>query len=123
MVLLVPVSLGELIDKITILEIKTEKITKPEALKNINNELEALRKIPAPEVENYLISELKQVNTSIWDYEDNIRIYESEKNFGEQFVSVTRAVHVLNEKRATIKKKINDRYNSEIKEEKSYGYK
>jgi hypothetical protein len=123
MVLLVPVSLGELVDKITILEIKTEKITKPEALKNINTELEALRKIPTPEVENYLISELKQVNTSIWDYEDNIRIYESEKNFGEQFVSVTRAVHVLNEKRATIKKKINDRYNSEIKEEKSYGYK
>jgi hypothetical protein len=123
MPLLVPVSLGELIDKITILEIKTEKITKPDALKNIEKELEALRQIEVPEIEPHLISELKNVNNSIWDYEDIIRIYESEQTFGDQFVGVTRAVHVLNEKRASIKKVINDRYNSEIKEEKSYGYK
>jgi hypothetical protein len=123
MPLLVPVSLGELIDKITILEIKTEKITKPDALKNIEKELEALCQIEIPEIEPHLISELKHVNRSIWDYEDQIRIYESEKNFGDQFVGVTRAVHALNEKRADIKKIINNRYNSEIKEEKSYGYK
>jgi len=123
MSLLVPVSLGELIDKITILEIKTEKITKLEALKNIEKELEALRRIQAPDVEPHLVKELKQVNEDIWNFEDEIRICEREATFGDPFVGMTRSVHLLNEKRAEIKKTINTRYNSDIKEEKSYGYK
>ena len=123
MSLLVPVSLGELIDKITILEIKTEKITKLEALKNIEKELEALRRVQAPTVEPHLIKELKQVNEDIWNFEDEIRMFEHEQKFGDTFVGTTRSVHLLNEKRADIKRTINTRYNSEIKEEKSYGYK
>jgi len=123
MVLLVPVSLGELVDKITILEIKTEKITKPEALKNIQKELKALRQINAPDVDQHLFMELKQINHDIWNLEDEIRINESKKKFGEHFIGITRSVHMLNEKRADIKKNINNRYNSDIKEEKSYGYK
>ena len=123
MALLVPVSLGELIDKITILEIKTVKITKLEALKNIEKELEALRRVRRPEIEPHLINELKQVNQDIWNFEDEIRTCEHEQDFGESFVGVTRSVHLLNEKRADIKRKINNRYNSDIKEEKSYGYK
>jgi len=123
MALLVPVSLGELIDKITILEIKTEKITKLEALRNIEKELEALRRVSRPDIEYHLVKELKQVNEDIWNFEDEIRMCERDQDFGEMFVGVTRSVHLLNEKRADIKRNINNRYNSDIKEEKSYGYK
>ena len=123
MTLLVPVSLGELIDKITILEIKTEKITKLEALRNIEKELEALRRVSRPDIEYHLVKELKQVNEDIWNFEDEIRMCERDQDFGEMFVGVTRSVHLLNEKRADIKRNINNRYNSDIKEEKSYGYK
>ena len=123
MALLVPVSLGELIDKITILEIKMENITRLEARNNIEKELNALRRVCVPEIESYLIDELKQINEDIWMFEDEIRACENEQRFGQQFVSVTRAVHLLNEKRAKVKKTINNRYNSEFKEEKSYGYK
>jgi hypothetical protein len=123
MTLLVPVSLGELIDKITILEIKTEKITRLEALRNIKKELDALRRVCVPEIEPHLVKELKQVNEDIWNFEDEIRMCEREKDFGDSFVGVTRSVHLLNEKRAEIKRNINNRYNSDIKEEKSYGYK
>ena len=123
MALLVPVSLGELIDKITILEIKTEKITRLEALRNIEKELEALRRVSRPDIEPHLVKELKQVNEDIWNFEDEIRMCERDQDFGEMFVGVTRSVHLLNEKRADIKRNINNRYNSDIKEEKSYGYK
>jgi hypothetical protein len=123
MALLVPVSLGELIDKITILEIKTEKITRLEALRNIEKELEALRRVSRPDIELHLVKELKQVNEDIWNFEDEIRMCERDQDFGEMFVGVTRSVHLLNEKRADIKRNINNRYNSDIKEEKSYGYK
>ena len=123
MALLVPVSLGELIDKITILEIKTEKITKLEALRNIEKELEALRRVSRPDIEHHLVKELKRVNEDIWNFEDEIRMCERDQDFGEMFVGVTRSVHLLNEKRADIKRNINNRYNSDIKEEKSYGYK
>ena len=123
MALLVPVSLGELIDKITILEIKTEKITRLEALRNIEKELEALRRVSRPDIEPHLVKELKQVNEDIWNFEDEIRMCERDQDFGEMFVGITRSVHLLNEKRADIKRNINNRYNSDIKEEKSYGYK
>jgi hypothetical protein len=119
MALLVPVSIGELIDKITILEIKSERISNLEALKNIQKELTALRRV-APRVDPILIDELKDVNVQIWDVEDELRQCEREKDFGEQFVGMARSVYMHNDERAAIKKRINNRYNSEFKEEKSY---
>lgn len=119
MALLVPVSIGELIDKITILEIKSERISNLEALKNIQKELTALRRV-APRVDPTLIDELKDVNVQIWDVEDELRQCEREKDFGEQFVGMARSVYMHNDERAAIKKRINNRYNSEFKEEKSY---
>jgi hypothetical protein len=120
MALIVPVSLGELIDKITILEIKSERITSLEALQNINRELGALRRVPTRTIDPKLIDELKEVNEQIWDIEDEIRQCERDKDFGSSFVAAARAVYMTNDKRAAIKKKINLKYNSELKEEKSY---
>lgn len=118
MCLIIPVSLGELIDKITILEIKTERISNPEALKNIKKELDALKTVKRPIVALKLIDELRDVNTEIWDVEDELREFERRKDFGVTFVIKARSVYVLNDKRASIKRKIN--INSEFKEEKSY---
>jgi hypothetical protein len=120
MALLVPVSLGELVDKITILEIKAARISNLEALVNIEKELDALRRIRIPDVDPSLFEDLKEVNTEIWDVEDELRECEREKNFGESFVGMARSVYMHNDKRAAIKKKINNKYNSEFKEEKSY---
>jgi hypothetical protein len=120
MALLVPVSLGELIDKITILEIKAVKITNLEALRNVEKELEALRNVQHPTVSEYLVNELKQVNMDLWDVEDELRLVEKEKVFDHTFVGMARSVYLYNDKRAAIKRTINTLYNSEIKEEKSY---
>jgi hypothetical protein len=120
MAILAPVSLGELIDKITILEIKSERITSLEALQNINKELGTLRRIRVPDVDPKLMDELKEVNEQIWDVEDELRQCEREKNFGPDFVGMARSVYMHNDKRAAIKRRINLKYNSEFKEEKSY---
>ena len=121
MSLLVPVSLGELFDKITILEIKTERISNLEALNNIEKELEALKKIGNTyDIDHKLIYDLKMVNTEIWEVEDELRQCEREQMFDERFVGMARSVYMFNDKRAAIKKQINMRYNSDIKEEKSY---
>ena len=111
MSLLVPVSLGELFDKITILEIKTERISNLEALKKIGNTYD---------IDHKLIYDLKMVNTEIWEVEDELRQCEREQMFDERFVGMARSVYMFNDKRAAIKKQINMRYNSDIKEEKSY---
>ena len=120
MSLLIPVSIGELVDKITILEIKLEKILNNEALVNIEKELLALKKIQITHVETELFKNLKCVNLEIWNVEDELREYERNKTFNNDFITKARSVYILNDKRASIKKHINNKYNSEIKEEKSY---
>ena len=118
--LLVPVSIGELVDKITILEIKLEKILNNEALVNIKKELLALKKVQITSVESELFENLKCVNLEIWNVEDELREYERNQTFNNDFITKARSVYILNDRRAAIKKHINNKYNSEIKEEKSY---
>ena len=122
MSLLVPVSVGELFDKITILQIKNERITNLEALRNIERELRALETIcnELINIDPELIAQLKLVNIEIWEVEDELRLFEKEQLFDERFVNVARSVYMFNDKRASIKRRINKLYNSEIKEEKSY---
>jgi septal ring factor EnvC (AmiA/AmiB activator) len=121
----IPVSLGELVDKITILEIKANKISDSKKLKNINNELEALLlvlvKINKDEkIFKDLYSELKKVNQELWEIEDKIRNLEKNKVFNEEFIEVARSVYIKNDKRFDLKNKINNLFDSEYKEEKSY---
>lgn len=113
----IEVSEGELIDKITILEIKDERLTDETKLKNIQRELDTLRKY---EFETPHKEDLKYVNNVIWDLEDSIRIYEDEGNFGEEFIDKARNIYKYNDERARIKKKINLDQGSDIIEEKSY---
>jgi len=120
-----PMSVGELLDKITILEIKSEKITDPEKLTNINYELELLNQtwqktgmVDAKTDE--LKQALKEVNLRLWKIEDDIRIFEKNKNFGDDFVQLARSVYYQNDDRAAIKKQINQATGSDLTEEKSY---
>ena len=122
---LIPISWGELIDKITILEIKQTQIKSPIALANINKELSYLNEI----VENStgvaeLISDLKQqlldVNKRLWQVEDDIRDKELKQDFDIGFIELARRVYRLNDERAKLKKSINQVLNSELIEEKSY---
>ena len=120
--ILAPVSLGELIDKITILEIKQIHMTGIK-LKNVDKELKLLKKILQDknlEIDIALINSLKDVNNNLWEIEDNIRIKESNQKFDKEFIQLARSVYKENDKRASIKKEINQRYNSELVEEKSY---
>ena len=120
--ILAPVSLGELIDKITILEIKQIHMTGIK-LKNIKKELKLLKCILQDsnlEIDIDLIDNLKEVNNNLWEIEDNIRIKESNQNFDKEFIQLARSVYKENDKRASIKKEINQKYNSELIEEKSY---
>ena len=120
--ILAPVSLGELIDKITILEIKQINMTGIK-LKNVDKELKLLRKILQDEnleIDIDLINNLKEVNNNLWEIEDNIRIKESNQKFDKEFIQLARSVYKENDKRASIKKEINQKYNSELVEEKSY---
>tara|TARA_B100000214_G_scaffold363455_1_gene328970 strand:- start:641 stop:1039 length:399 start_codon:yes stop_codon:yes gene_type:complete len=117
-----PVSLGELIDKITILEIKTIHMTGIK-LKNVNKELELLRFILSDKkivIDIALINQLKEVNKNLWRIEDNIRIKESAQEFDKEFIQLARSVYKENDLRANIKKEINLKYNSNLIEEKSY---
>ena len=120
--ILAPVSLGELIDKITILEIKQINMTGIK-LKNVDKELKLLRKILQDknlEIDIDLINNLKEVNNNLWEIEDNIRIKESNQKFDKEFIQLARSVYKENDKRASIKKEINQKYNSNLVEEKSY---
>lgn len=116
---------GELIDKITILRIKSERISDEAKLKNIRTELDILQKTQAEEVPQSaemtrLEGELKAVNEALWDIEDDIRDCERAKDFGEEFIRLARAVYITNDKRAALKKEINLLLGSTIVEEKSY---
>ena len=120
--ILAPISIGELIDKITILEIKQIYMTGIK-LKNINKEMKLLKNILQDknlEINIDLIKNLKKVNKKLWEIEDNIRIKESKQEFDEEFIKLARSVYIENDKRASIKKEINQKYNSDLVEEKSY---
>ena len=123
--ILVEVSAGELLDKISILEIKLEKIQDPEKLKYINDEYKILKKqlnlnINKDKKIDNLFKSLKEINYKLWVIEDDKRKCEKNKNFGERFIILSRDVHFLNDKRAMIKLSINDYTGSKIKEIKEY---
>ena len=118
----IPISLGELIDKITILEIKIIHMTGVK-LKNVKKELELLKSILKEKstlVDINLIHKLKEINKNLWKIEDHIRIKEAYQEFDKEFIELARSVYKENDKRASIKKEINMKYNSELIEEKSY---
>ena len=120
--ILAPISLGELIDKITILEIKKINMTGIK-LKNVTKELELLEFILKDknlDVNIDLINNLKEVNNNLWEIEDRIRIKESDQEFDNEFVQLARSVYKENDRRAYLKKEINQKYNSNLIEEKSY---
>lgn len=119
------ISCGELIDKITILKIKSERITDQEKLKNVRTELETLQRTCDECIENYAAIEslqetLQQVNEALWDIEDAIRVKERNKEFDDEFIQIARSVYVTNDKRCAIKKEIDQTLGSRITEEKSY---
>ena len=123
--ILTEISAGELLDKISILEIKLVKINDKESLLEINKEYNSLKETQnsniklTKNVEN-LIKELKEVNLKLWDIEDNKRICEKNKDFGKMFVDLSRNVYFNNDKRAKIKSEINKLLGSNIKEVKQY---
>ena len=123
--IIVEVSIGELLDKISILEIKQEKIKDPEKLKFINDEHSILKdqldkNVKSDEKLNNLFQSLKDINAKLWVIEDDKRQYEKEKDFTEKFIKLSRDVHFLNDDRAKIKLEINNLTGSKIKEIKEY---
>jgi hypothetical protein len=118
----VPVSWGELIDKITILEIKAERLTDPAALANVRRELAALAPhAPAADARlPALRAALSEVNAALWDIEDRIREKEAVADFGADFVELARAVYRQNDRRAALKRQISLALGSDLIEEKSY---
>ena len=120
--ILAPISLGELIDKITILQIKTHHL-QGTALENVKKELKALETTLNNlqlNVDPTLIKCLKEVNQVLWQIEDDIRDHERQERFGESFIHLARSVYQQNDRRAAIKKEINTTYDSALVEEKSY---
>ena len=123
--IIVEVSIGELLDKVSILEIKQEKIKDSEKLKFINNEHSVLKEqlmksVKSDEKLDKLYQSLKEINSKLWLIEDEKRLCEKEKDFGEKFIKLSRDVHFLNDDRAKIKLEINNHTGSKIKEIKEY---
>ena len=123
--ILTEISAGELLDKISILEIKLAKINDKESLLEINKEYNSLKETQNSNIKltknlENLIKELKEVNLKLWDIEDNKRICEKNKDFGKVFVDLSRNVYLNNDKRAKIKSEINKLLGSNIKEVKQY---
>ena len=123
--IIVEVSIGELLDKISILEIKQEKIKDPEKLEFISKEYSILKNqlennVKTDDELDNLFKSLKEINRKLWVIEDDKRKCEKDKDFGEKFVKLSRNVHFLNDDRAKIKLKINDHTGSAIKEVKKY---
>lgn len=120
----VPVSWGELLDKLSILEIKRRRIDRPEARANVEREHAALAEIAATVLARLdvieLVEALRQVNEDLWQIEDAIRVKECEADFGPEFVELARSVYQVNDERAAIKRQINALLASELVEEKSY---
>ena len=123
--ILAEISAGELIDKITILEIKKIKISDAEKLNDINKELDSLNQtfkqfIPDPSSIQQLIDKLKSINLKLWDIENGKRQAEKDQNFGKEFIELARSVYKSNDERAKIKLEINNTLGSNIKEVKSH---
>ena len=123
--IVVEVSVGELLDKISILEIKKEKIKDPEKLRFINNEHgvlkdQFLKNVKSDEKVDSLFKFLKEINNKLWVIEDDKRLCEKNSDFGDEFIKLSRDVHFLNDERAKIKLEINNHTGSKIKEIKEY---
>jgi hypothetical protein len=123
--ILVEVAPGELIDKITILQIKSERIADADKLKNVRVELQVLEAardgaMAATRELAALTAQLKQVNEALWDIEDGIRDCEREQDFGPKFVELARSVYRTNDRRSALKRQINELLGSKLIEEKSY---
>ena len=123
--ILVEVSVGELLDKISILEIKKERIKDPEKLKFINEECNILKdqlnkNVKTDEKLDKLFQSLKEINAKLWVIEDDKRLCEKNSDYGEKFIKLSRNVHFLNDDRAKIKLDINNHTGSKIKEIKEY---
>jgi hypothetical protein len=126
----VPISIGEAIDRLTILKIKLNQIKNDDKLKNVRTDHDLLEKAiykyypEAPifplNVDSHIFGELFKVNKELWDVEDKLRVLERGKDFGSEFVELARSVYYLNDNRANVKKRINIEYKSELIEEKSY---
>ncbi|MDO5370785.1 DUF6165 family protein [Paracoccus sp. (in: a-proteobacteria)] len=119
---LAPVSWGELLDKITILELKAERIADPAARANVGRELALLRQVAAPVMAQPgltpLLDGLRRVNAALWRIEDDIRACETASDFGAGFIELARSVYLTNDERSAIKRRINDLLRSELVEEK-----
>ena len=125
MSLLVPVSWGELLDKITILQIKIERIHDARKLRNISHELELLLTVRDREISDLpglveVVADLRRANERLWDIEDAVRLCEKEQDFGPKFIELARSVYVTNDLRAALKYRINQLRGSQVIEEKSY---
>ena len=123
--ILIPISPGELLDKITILQIKSERISDATKVANVRTELGMLEQVWSDTVEDdeqirALSGELKSINEALWEIEDDVRDEERNQRFGDRFIELARAVYVTNDERANAKKKVNLHLNSSIVEEKSY---
>ena len=123
--ILIEVSVGELLDKLSILEIKKEKIKDPEKLKYINDEYEILKSefdknVKSDDRLTKLFEVLKEINSRLWIIEDDKRLCEKNSDFGEKFIKLSRDVHLLNDNRAKLKLEINNYTGSKIKEIKEY---
>lgn len=123
---LVPVSWGELLDKISILEIKSERISSPRQAVNVCTELAALKAVRDRHLSRKfdglakLCEELKKTNEELWDLEDKIRFCERNGDFGEEFVAAARSIYTTNDRRARLKGRLNEMLDSGLREEKSY---
>ena len=123
--ILVEIAPGELIDKITILEIKIERIADPDKLNNVRVELEVLERVRDEAVEpspllGDVAARLKRVNEALWDIEDDIRDCERRQDFGPRFIELARSVYRSNDQRAAVKREVNELLGSKLIEEKSY---
>ena len=125
MAVTITASVGEAMDKLTILEIKSERIANQEKLANIHNEIEALKPVCSQtafqtDKIKTLVASLKKVNEELWEIEDQIREKEAAKSFDDEFIQLARSVYFTNDRRADLKKQINHATGSDLVEEKSY---
>lgn len=125
MTIKIDISYGEFLDKVSILEIKNERIKDEMKLENIRNELNLLNKLWASDPQSNVdikteLGEMKLINEKLWDIEDDIRDKERKKSFDDEFIRLARAVYFTNDERSNVKRRINEKLGSELMEEKSY---